>query len=144
MARVGLLLLALPLLSCRHEFPPPASGDADDRDPDAALAIDQRAGDRGAPPDRSLPDAAAATCAAVTGPAGDCAKEESWGCVGVCSGKYRYACLKSPVQREIQCAEGSPCECVVDGKTTICSGLDNGRFGCDRGLEALRQGCCTP
>ena len=142
---VVLCLLALPLLSCRHEFPPTSPGDLEDHDPDGAIAADQRAAGDQRVLDRLLADATLPACTPVTGPGADCAKEESWSCVGVCDGQHRYACTKSPVAREIRCPGSGPCECLVDGKPAgACPGLDNGRLGCDRCLEALRQGCCRP
>jgi hypothetical protein len=146
--RCTLLLLAFPLLlSCRHEFPPPGSNDADDRDPDATIAIDQRpARHDDQHGDRIVVDTTAPYCSTTpTGSGADCTKEESWGCVGICDGKHRYACLKSSEAREIQCPEAGGCVCIVGVQKTPCpASLDSGRLGCDRCLEALRQGCCRP
>jgi len=141
--RFVLLLLSVALLSCQHEFPPPtAPADADDQDPDGALPADQRAIDHRV--DRVRPDLSLPQCTAATAGTADCTKEEGWSCIGVCENKHRYACQSSQV-REIRCPETGACECWVGSKVQACpSLLDNGRTGCDRCLEAFRNGCCRP
>ncbi len=141
--RCVVVLLALLSASCRHEFPAPTTGDANEHDPDAALPLDHRLGQEAERVDRLLRDAPPNQCAKLSGSA-DCAKEESWTCAGICEGKHQYACAGA-VQREIRCPELGLCECYVGGAlVATCAFLDNGRFGCDRCLEALRQGCCKP